>query len=184
MDREIKSTTLHLGCGAKKEPGSLGVDQKSYPGVDVIHDLEQFPYPLPDSQFERVVAIDVLEHLDHIVGAMEEIYRVSKNHAEVVITGPYATSMDRHHDPTHRRGFTRLSFDYFIAGKDHYERYHYPTQARFNLQRFGFCLNEPHTLFRRFMVKLANTFPRFYESHLPYLYPMDYVYFILRTKKE
>jgi SAM-dependent methyltransferase len=175
--------TLHLGCGNKKEAGAFGIDFNPYPGVDLVYDLNETPFPLESNQFSRILAVDVLEHLDNFVGAIDEIYRVARDEAEVVITGPFATSMDRHHDPTHRRGFTRLTFDYFIVGREHYKRYAYSKTTRFKLIRFGYCLNGPPTLLRRALMKVANRFPRFYERYLPYLIPMDYMYFILSPLK-
>ena len=86
----IVSDVLHLGCGRKKEPGSSGVDLVNFPDVDLVHDLEKFPYPLPDNHFNKVIVIDVLEHVDKIVQAMEEIHRVCREGAEVVITGSFA----------------------------------------------------------------------------------------------
>jgi hypothetical protein len=37
---------LDLGCGLKtKIPGSIGVDKRPAPHVDIIHDLNTIPYP-------------------------------------------------------------------------------------------------------------------------------------------
>ena len=41
---------LDLGCGLRKTPGSVGCDMISLPSVDVVHDLNSFPYPFPDEE--------------------------------------------------------------------------------------------------------------------------------------
>ena len=175
--------TIHLGCGKNKEAGAFGVDLSPYPGVDLVHDLEKFPYPIESDHFDRVVALDVLEHLDHFVGAIEEIHRISRDDAEIVISAPFATSLFRHHDPTHRRGLTRLSMDYFIPGTDFHTKYAY-SHAIFKKLQFGYSLNENRGWLGRGMRKLANSFPAFYERHLRYVYPMDNVYFVLKSIKK
>jgi SAM-dependent methyltransferase len=172
---------LHLGCGKRKAEGAFGVDIRPFPGVDLVHDLDVVPYPLESDSFEKIIAIDVLEHLDDFVAAVGEIHRVGTNGAEVVITGPFPTSLYRHHDPTHRRGFTRLTMDYFVPGTD-FHRYGY-SQARFSKVRLGYSMNEWRGLLGRIILKFANTFPAYYERWLAHLFPVDNVYFILRIEK-
>jgi len=38
---------LDIGCGWSKRAGFVGMDKRNLPGVDIIHDLEIFPYPIP-----------------------------------------------------------------------------------------------------------------------------------------
>ncbi len=66
---------LDLGCGQRKLPGSVGVDFNQDSDADVIHDLNRFPYPFPNDQFDVVHCDGILEHLDDIVRVMEEIHR-------------------------------------------------------------------------------------------------------------
>lgn len=44
--------------------------------VALVHDLSK-PLPLADDSYRFVVALDVLEHLDNIEGALDELLRVS-----------------------------------------------------------------------------------------------------------
>jgi len=41
----------------------------------VVHDLNTFPWPLPDSEFDFINCQDVTEHLDNINRVMEVIHR-------------------------------------------------------------------------------------------------------------
>jgi hypothetical protein len=51
----IKS--LDIGCGKSKTSGCIGIDRVTLPGVDVVHDLDQFPWPFPDDEFSIIYAI-------------------------------------------------------------------------------------------------------------------------------
>lgn len=80
---------IDLGCGQKKREGYIGVDILNVPGVDVIHDLNVFPYPFRDNIAEEIWMDNVLEHLNDPVKVMEEVYRISCNNARIVISVPY-----------------------------------------------------------------------------------------------
>ena len=49
---EAKLRILDLGCGMKKTPGSIGIDNYKDSDADFIHDLESFPYPFDGLEFE------------------------------------------------------------------------------------------------------------------------------------
>lgn len=55
---------LDIGCGANKIPGFLGLDARPLPNVDVVCDLEKFPWPLPDECASLAVSSHVLEHIN------------------------------------------------------------------------------------------------------------------------
>lgn len=69
---------LDIGCGTSKVCGAVGIDFNAYPGVDVVHDLNSFPYPFDDGEFDEVCIRDTLFLLRDPVKVMEEIYRVLK----------------------------------------------------------------------------------------------------------
>ena len=56
---------LDLGSGIEKITGALRVDNKEVE-PDVIHDLNVFPYPFEDEQFEEVHLNNILLHLDDV----------------------------------------------------------------------------------------------------------------------
>ena len=47
----------------------------------------------------------------------QEIYRVCKNGARVIMTVPYYTSINAFKDPTHKQFFTEETFKYFSADR-------------------------------------------------------------------
>lgn len=121
---------LELGSGLRPYPAARGeevvhLDRQPLPHVEQVWDLEQFPYPFPDSSFDRILAMDVLEHLSDVRRAAEELWRIARPGAHVTVRVPHWASYRAHRDPTHRTDFDEHSFDYFGLGE-----YSYYSQAR------------------------------------------------------
>ncbi len=106
------------------------MDKISLPGVDIVHDLNTFPYPFADSSFDEIYAMHVIEHLDSIVRAMEEIHRLAKPNAKVVIVTPHYSDCSSWNDPTHKWHLSTYSFRYFREG---YQESYY-SKARFETE--------------------------------------------------
>ena len=69
---------LNLGSGERPMSGYVNIDWQKAEGVDVVHDLNVFPYPFTDGQFDEVYASHVLEHLDKPFLIMKELHRILK----------------------------------------------------------------------------------------------------------
>jgi len=110
---------LDLGCGSFKTAGATGVDVAALPEVDIVHDLNSFPYPVPSDSYDVIILRHVVEHLNDIVGLMSEVHRIGKPGAEVRIVTPHFTSSMSYNDPTHRHHFSLLTFDFFCGGTAH-----------------------------------------------------------------
>ena len=62
---ELKGKTkLNIGCGKDIKPEFVNLDNVKLPGVNLVHDLDKFPWPFEDNSFEYIRAISVLEHLE------------------------------------------------------------------------------------------------------------------------
>jgi SAM-dependent methyltransferase len=94
---------LNLGCGAFKKAGFINVDVDARRDPEVIHNLDQFPYPFPSSQFSLVEAEHVLEHLENPFGVMKELHRIMKDGGLLIIKVPHFSRGFTHAD--HKRGF-------------------------------------------------------------------------------
>jgi SAM-dependent methyltransferase len=70
------ATRLHLGCGDRRLPDAINVDARPTAAADVVHDLDEYPWPFPDDRFQEVVAEHVLEHLADPGDALAECARV------------------------------------------------------------------------------------------------------------
>jgi ubiquinone/menaquinone biosynthesis C-methylase UbiE len=103
---------LDIGCGAHKRPGTIGIDCRLVPGVDVVCDFER-GLPFRDSSVAQAYSIHSIEHMRDLITFMEELYRVCTPGARVLIKTPYYTSRKAFVDPTHVRFMTEESFEYF-----------------------------------------------------------------------
>lgn len=108
---------LDIGCGEAKQPGFVGMDIMDLPGVDIVHDLEVRPWPLPDECVITAVASHVLEHIQPargvFLGVMDELWRVMKPNAQFAFVVPYAESHGYYQDPTHCNPINETTMLYF-----------------------------------------------------------------------
>ena len=103
---------LNLGGGEEKMEGFLNIDRVTLPSVDIVADIEK-GIPLPDNSVIEIRANYVLEHIADVPALMQELYRICKPDAKLVIKVPYFKSTAAFKDPTHRSFFTERTFEYF-----------------------------------------------------------------------
>ncbi len=126
---------LHLGCGKSIYPGYINLDIVKGTGVDVVHNLEVFPYPFKSEQFEIVEAHQVLEHIHNLDGLMKEVARILKKGGKFKIDVPHFSSNSAFMDPTHCRFFAFTTFDFYVKGHFNSEGYEYSTQHFSRIRR-------------------------------------------------
>jgi len=99
---------LDLGCGTAKVEGALGLDNIDIPGVDIVHDLLVFPYPLENQSFDNIYLRNVIEHfhLNDLEKILKECSRILIPGGLLKITVPHAFSISGFTDPTHKQFFT------------------------------------------------------------------------------
>jgi len=176
---------IDLGCGQRKREGYIGVDALALPGVDIVHDLDVFPYPFEEGSAGTVWMDNILEHVKDPLKVMEEVHRISANGAGVVVSVPYFRSCYATIDPTHRNFFGVWWFCYFDPSHPFHERYGY-TRARFRVERLEFdreFKDGGMGILHRLMVKLAEKRPYSYEVRLSHLYPLNSLTFYLTVIK-
>lgn len=173
---------LDLGCGKRKRSGATGIDLNPQSGADIFHDLNVFPYPLADSSFDEIYLDNVLEHLDNVMGVMEEVHRIVIPNGMVHVIVPYFRSRWAFIDPTHRHFFTVDSFSYFDPNHVICQRYDY-TSARFSIERIIFNETIACGKVARLLKALANKWPHRYERFLAHIFPLDDISFHLKAIK-
>ena len=99
---------IDLGCGKNKVPNSIGLDNVQLPGVDVEHDLLNFPYPFENESIDKIYLRHVIEHftIENINLILNECNRLLRKDALLIITVPHVFSISAFIDPTHRSYFT------------------------------------------------------------------------------
>lgn len=167
---------IDLGCGKRKFSEAIGVDINPLSDADIIADLNHFPYPFKDNIFDKVICNSFLEHLDDLISVIEEIHRVSKNGAHIIITGPHFSSSDFYADPTHKRAFSSRTFDCFINSND-------PRIPNLELVSFTIGVFERQGVIRNIVKKFINKYICFYENHFAFIFPAKGISFILKVLK-
>jgi len=159
---------IDLGCGRHKAPGALGVDVVPLPGVDLVHDLQQFPYPLPGNCADEIRLMHVLEHFADPLPILQEVWRLARPGGTILIRTPHYSGWYAWKDPTHRRAFSAESFNYF--GENDYS-YYSATRFRVRAVRLRYFLEEqywpwPHRAFGRIVQRILDSHPIFAERFL------------------
>jgi SAM-dependent methyltransferase len=144
-----KSIRLDIACGSNKQPGFVGIDIQALPGVDIVQDIEKFPWVLPDECASLAVASHIVEHIDPhgftFVNFMNEIWRVLKVGGQLAITTPYAGSPGYFQDPTHCNPCNETTWSYFD-----------PEDKIFGSQLWGFYQAKPWAIEQNFWNPYGN----------------------------
>jgi ubiquinone/menaquinone biosynthesis C-methylase UbiE len=101
---------LNLGSGQNYIQSYVNIDNNRAVKADVYFDLNQFPWPLCDNEYDEVLCSMVLEHLDSATKALAEVIRISRQGAKVTVIVPHAHSLAAVTDIQHRTSFTENSF--------------------------------------------------------------------------
>ena len=85
---------LDLGCGFNKQEDFIGMDRRPVEGIDIVHDIEDLPWPLEDNCCKLILCSHLLEHLNpkYLVDIINEAWRVLAPDGKLVIAVPYAGS--------------------------------------------------------------------------------------------
>jgi len=110
-----KGINLNIGCGEAVIPNYLGMDKRPLKNVDIVHDLEVFPYPLPDACCHNIVGSHIIEHIKPwlMIELMDELWRIMKPKGALAFSLPYAGSPGFWQDPTHCNGCNEATWQYF-----------------------------------------------------------------------
>ncbi|MBM3261836.1 MAG: methyltransferase domain-containing protein [candidate division Zixibacteria bacterium] len=164
------SVVLDLGCGPfRKMNDSIGVDIIPAPHVDLVQDLNAYPYPFEDGRFEHIEMSHILEHLLHPAQAMQEVWRIARPNATVRIVTPHYTSQLSYGDLTHYHHFGHVTFTHLCNG------------GRFRLERHRLVFTDFYRVVG--IAAMANLFPRRWEKYVSFLFPALYVDVTLRVIK-
>ena len=142
---QMEPNRLNLGCGTTIDPDCVNVDRFPFRGVDVVCDIHLLPFA--SDSVDEVIASSVLEHLYSPFPALDEIHRVMKTSARLLVRVPALGSRAAHLDPTHRflndlKGWREILGEYFEQVKISSEGTRYRDNkvlAAFNLLLVKVC---------------------------------------------
>ncbi len=84
-----KDLKVDFGCGIDKPEGFIGVDICPNSHADVVHNLEEAPYPFEDNSVAEVHSAHNIEHLSGLDTFVDEIHRICKPGAIMIIKFPH-----------------------------------------------------------------------------------------------
>lgn len=106
---------LDIGAGDNPQARCVTMDRRALPTIDVVHEIEDTPWPFPAGSFDKIIASHVIEHIDpsKSIQVMDEAWRVMRGKGEFLIAMPYAGSFGFWQDPTHRHAWNEATPAYF-----------------------------------------------------------------------
>jgi hypothetical protein len=106
---------LDIGCGENKQKGFVGMDRRRLETTDIVHDCENFPYPLPDESCSVILMSHIIEHITpkYMIDLFNELWRIMQMEGQLWISMPYGVSYGFQQDPTHCNACNEATWTYF-----------------------------------------------------------------------
>lgn len=155
---------LDIGCGSAKTPGAVGLDISADTAADIVHNLDELPYPIEDASFDQILMQDVIEHVREPIKVLEELHRIARPGARIQLRTPHFSSILAYGDPTHRHYFSTIAIRSLAE-----PRFAHYTDVRFRVVHITLDLWLPFRLVG--LGALANRFPETYEKYLAFRFP-------------
>jgi len=158
VSKTANNNILDIGCGRRKIPEAVGMDNNPRSEADVIHNLDAFPYPFPDNRFDLVIGRYVISNVDNPVRVIEELHRITRPGGLIRLIIPHFTAVHSWADDTHRHYFSYTAFNGCFDEKGKASFY---TDKRFRVRTW---LDFPR-FWRWLGVEImANRWPALYEK--------------------
>lgn len=155
---ESSARVLDIGCGTNKIPGAIGMDVNPRSAADMIHDLDDVPYPFADNQFDEVIGGHVIEHVRDPMAVVAELHRITRPGGLIKLVAPHWTNPDFATDLTHRNHINSYSFRNMTQGREVFPFY---TEVRFHHRKTRVTLlNLWKPLGLEFLINLDNVCPQ------------------------
>ena len=134
---------LDLGCGQFKQKGFVGLDQYKQTGVDIVHDIQQFPWPVPDNSCFQVLMSHIWEHIEpkYRFEVMDEVWRIIRHDGQLLLSCPYSGSFLEAAHPAHYMCPNEATFQFFDPDFQLWHSCSYKKPLPWKIVRSVFTLN-------------------------------------------
>lgn len=113
--QKARGIRLDVGCGAHKQKGYIGMDMVKHSCVDIVHDVQKFPWPVPDNSCHTILMSHIWEHIEpkYRFEVMDECWRICRYDGQLLISCPYhGTFLEAAH-PAHYMCPNEGTFQFF-----------------------------------------------------------------------
>lgn len=156
---------VNLGSGGKPLEGYINLDSNpKAPKVDVVWDLDTYPWPFADSFVDEVFMDQCLEHLTDHNRAMKEVHRILKKGGVARISVPHFTWQYAYHDPTHKHFYGYNTFFYYARDCGYFD-------FRFSSCRAKIVFGKRLSVWNILLEPLFNLMPNVYEQSPLRIFP-------------
>lgn len=143
--KQNKSIKLNLACGQIRQEGFVGVDKEKTDAVDIIQDLESFPWIFENDSVDEILCSHYIEHTKDLIKFVDEMHRIMKQGAKATIIAPYYSNMRACQDPTHVRFICEATMLYFNKSwRESNKLDHYQIQSDFDYT-YGYSISPEWT---------------------------------------
>jgi SAM-dependent methyltransferase len=177
---------LNLGCGLDIKKDWINLDSVEEEGVDLVWNLDKFPYPFKDNEFDVILMRGIIEHLTDPKRTIEEIWRISRDKAVIFIDAPHFSNWQAWGDITHKRPFNHTSLFAFSSKPSHRG-----SSSLLNKRKEIFHIGSKIKIGKikkllgiEAVVNLHNVTRGIYERNFCFLLPASNIEFTLRTIKD
>jgi SAM-dependent methyltransferase len=148
------------------------LDVRTNVGADIVHNLNELPLPIPDQQFDEIIAYHVLEHIREFYPLMDELHRILKTGGILHVVVPHHTDWTFWRDPGHITHFNSYSFDRFQAVHGHHFDTPFPfiiKKQKIHLQKIWRYIGFEFLLNLSFKVRALRFVRKIWESQLCFM---------------
>jgi len=166
---------LNLGSGVDYKRGCVNLDYNSKYSPDIVHDLDKFPYPFKNSEFDGIYCSHILAHVKDLNKTLKELERILKPGGIIKIRTPHFSNPHNFTDLTVKRFFSWNTFDLLFKGTFNTN----PLNFKIISKRFNFLSAEyPKANF--LFSWIFNSMPKkFYERFLCWMFPVGEIEVVL-----
>ena len=156
---------LNLGSGGRPIAGYINIDKNANaPEIDLVCNLDSYPWPLKSESVNEVVMNQCLEHLVDHNEAMKEIHRILIKGGVAKVSVPHFTWQFAFQDPTHCHFFGYNTFFYYARDCGYFD-------FKFFSCKVELIFGKRLSIWNYILAPIFNLFPNVYEQSPLRIFP-------------